>query len=625
MTSISVVIPTHNRAKMLKRAIDSVLAQTYQDFELIVVSDGSTDKTEAVVAAYKDPRIKLLKHERPEGASSARNTGINVCKGKYIAFLDDDDEWLQEKLEKQIDLIKYSPPEVGLVYSWMECVENEEVTHVRDPALKGYIFPHMLDKQAITNSSTLLIKRTVLDVVRGFDEDLPRGNDGDFIRRITKHFHVDFVPEVLVKVHVGHMDRISVNSVKNLKNVIHALKKRLVKFEAELEVYPDKKAIIFYKIGVNHFKLGRYAEALSNIRKSISYKKNYTQKLMICLKIIRLILSKLYKDIRCDVKITFKQIFTLSSQYSKYILKFIFDSLPDNLRAELKKVLYEFSWRKQIYIRHLFEFFARFNSLKSKPPNKFPSLILMTGMPRTGSSLMKNYFGDYPGLKIMPFERRGFHISWEKTAQEDDIIVDKSTHYIRNLKKIIAACGKHVAICCIIRDPRDQLRSLIAFDRHPELPRSKKFWMKWYKQYSSFFKTAQKSPENKFFLIRYEDLVRYPKEAKIDFIKWIGLNVKSEIITPSYKIAHADDRQDTKVIKKNKIEDKSIGNYKNIQNSSDVKLIESFSNFNDVSSLMADFGYNPFSLEDKSLRVLNNIHFFTPNEYVCHQLNHNEK
>src|SRR5688572_26839751 len=99
MPKVSVVIPTHNRPLMLRRAIDSVLAQTYQDFEIIVVDDGLRERSDNVVKLFEDDRIRYISHEQEHGAPAARNTGIKNSNGELIAFLDDDDEWLPQKLE----------------------------------------------------------------------------------------------------------------------------------------------------------------------------------------------------------------------------------------------------------------------------------------------------------------------------------------------------------------------------------------------------------------------------------------------------------------------------------------------------------------------------------------------
>ena len=99
MSQVSVVIPTHNRSEFLRSAIASVLSQTYQDFELIVVDDASTDSTAEVVASFNDSRIKFIRHQTNQGGSAARNTGIRASKCDYIAFLDDDDEWSPGKFQ----------------------------------------------------------------------------------------------------------------------------------------------------------------------------------------------------------------------------------------------------------------------------------------------------------------------------------------------------------------------------------------------------------------------------------------------------------------------------------------------------------------------------------------------
>jgi len=96
---ISVIIPSYNRANTIGRAIQSALSQSYQDFEIIVIDDGSTDHTEEVIRSFQDSRIRYIRHNRNRGGSAARNTGIHAARGEYIAFLDSDDEWLPQKLE----------------------------------------------------------------------------------------------------------------------------------------------------------------------------------------------------------------------------------------------------------------------------------------------------------------------------------------------------------------------------------------------------------------------------------------------------------------------------------------------------------------------------------------------
>ncbi len=117
MPKVSVVVLTHNRRRLLRRAISSILNQTFQDFEIVLVDDASTDNTPEVVRSFGDARIKYIRHEVNKGEAGSRNTGVTSSSGDYIAFLDDDDEWLPEKLEQQVRLLDSSPSQVGAVYT----------------------------------------------------------------------------------------------------------------------------------------------------------------------------------------------------------------------------------------------------------------------------------------------------------------------------------------------------------------------------------------------------------------------------------------------------------------------------------------------------------------------------
>src|SRR5215510_16389067 len=117
MPAVSVIIPTYNRAEFLRLAITSVLNQTFQDFEIIVVDDASEDHTHEVVSDFSDKRIKYIRHEANKRVSAARNTGVLSASGDYIAFLDDDDEWLPRTLQMQVALLEDSTSIVGGVYT----------------------------------------------------------------------------------------------------------------------------------------------------------------------------------------------------------------------------------------------------------------------------------------------------------------------------------------------------------------------------------------------------------------------------------------------------------------------------------------------------------------------------
>jgi len=254
---VSVVIPSRNRAQMLARALDSILTQTYSNFEIIIVSDGSTDNTDEIVASFDDPRITYLKHDKAKGASAARNTGLKIVRGEYICFLDDDDEWVPDKLKQQLAIIEGTEDKLGLVYGGIEYYRDGKLIKTRLPENKGYIFDKMLDRQALGACPTIMLKRAVLDKVGLFDESLPRGNDGDYWRRITKHFEVDFVPEVVARIHLGHDDRISLNTPEKLLNHINSGKTRLRKFHEDFKKNRPAEAKVYFDILRAYKALGK--------------------------------------------------------------------------------------------------------------------------------------------------------------------------------------------------------------------------------------------------------------------------------------------------------------------------------------------------------------------------------
>lgn len=297
MELISVVIPTHNRSNLLKRSIASVLQQTHQNLECIVVVDGSKDDTVNILSEIKDSRLRYYQHDMSMGASAARNTGILHSSGKYIAFLDDDDEWTLNKLEKQLKLIENSPNKVGMVYCWMDYYnENNEIIRRHHPTLKGNVFKDVLESQRIGGCPTLLVRKSVINDVGGFDEKLPRGNDGDFIRRVTLKYEVDYIPEVLVHVHINHgHEQIGDFSSKGIKNAILGEKAKLEKFFEHETYYPEQFSNINLKISRHHIILKDWKQAFVYLRNAIKVKgvsMNVASTLLyLCLKYLKSLIS----------------------------------------------------------------------------------------------------------------------------------------------------------------------------------------------------------------------------------------------------------------------------------------------------------------------------------------------
>jgi glycosyltransferase involved in cell wall biosynthesis len=210
---ITVVIPARNRAATLLRAIRSVQAQGIDHLEIIVVDDASTDDTASVVRGLGDPRIRLLQHSDRRGGSAARNTGIRAARGKFIALLDSDDEWLAGKLSAELESIQAAPASVGLICTGYERVAPDGAVEPFVPSVSGDMHRRMLFEGNLLRGATssALIRRECFDVAGLFDESLPAAQDYDLWVRITKHFEVRLISEVLVRVFADMPDRISID------------------------------------------------------------------------------------------------------------------------------------------------------------------------------------------------------------------------------------------------------------------------------------------------------------------------------------------------------------------------------------------------------------------------------
>jgi len=209
---ISVIIPTYNRATLLPRAIESVLNQSYQDFELLVIDDGSTDNTKEIVASYtqKDTRVQYVKQEHSGGAARPKNAGIQKAKSEYIAVLDSDDEWLPKKLEVQLQWFTNSKnPNLRVVGCNMVVVETKtgEESKYHIPRYKN-VFRQLLLRDYLGSGSCMLYDKRIFQEVGLFDEHLKSGQDREMRVRIAQKYDIELANDYLVRYYIGH-DNIS--------------------------------------------------------------------------------------------------------------------------------------------------------------------------------------------------------------------------------------------------------------------------------------------------------------------------------------------------------------------------------------------------------------------------------
>ncbi|MEH7098111.1 glycosyltransferase family 2 protein [Neobacillus vireti] len=218
--SITVVIPTYNRASTIKKSIDSVLEQTYPVDEIIIVDDFSTDQTEQVVRSFNSEKIKYVVNSFKKGANGARNTGIMLASGQYIAFQDSDDRWLPEKIAKQYQYM-IEHPSVDLCFCSMDLI-GSKIGIVPKRQVKPTEMAIQLEKGNFISTQTIFTKNNVAKSIL-FDEDLKRFQDWDFVLRVARDYSIHHLNEVLVEVEVQE-DSIS----KTIKEV-EALKEFFTK------------------------------------------------------------------------------------------------------------------------------------------------------------------------------------------------------------------------------------------------------------------------------------------------------------------------------------------------------------------------------------------------------------
>lgn len=214
----SILLPTYNREHLIKRAIDSVLNQTFPYFELIIIDDASTDNTEQLVKSINDDRILYIKHEKNKGQNAAYNTGIKSAQkreSKYIAFIDSDDEWLPTMLEETYKKFQ-SDLELGYVYVLAGVIkDNASKIKLRDSAyLEGYIEKEVLTQSYLTSPTFMVVKKSCFDKIGYLREELVTSKDDDMNFLFVRYYKVGLVPKILGVYYFNSNNRLGDNLEK---------------------------------------------------------------------------------------------------------------------------------------------------------------------------------------------------------------------------------------------------------------------------------------------------------------------------------------------------------------------------------------------------------------------------
>lgn len=270
MEKISIILPTYNRAHLLKRAINSVLNQTFKNWELLIIDDGSTDNTKNIINDFSnDNRIKYFYKENSGGPAGPRNMGINEATGEYIAFLDSDDEWLSEKLEKQLSLFNNTNFNIGFVGCNVNIIEklNDNTLKSSDYKIKynGNILQNILESNFILSCSNVLTKKNILIQNGGFDTQLKYLDDWDMWIKISMSgYDFDFIKYPLFNYYIHET-----NITKNFNSYQIFLEKVTILNKYKYFSEDTKKLL---KTGLQFLSYNNEVASIEYIKKSLSIK-----------------------------------------------------------------------------------------------------------------------------------------------------------------------------------------------------------------------------------------------------------------------------------------------------------------------------------------------------------------
>lgn len=242
MPIISVVIPVYNGEKTIQETIDSVLKQSFGDFELLVINDGSTDETLEIISNIRDERLKVFSYANA-GLAASRNRGTSLATGEYISFIDADDLWTPDKLELQLKALQ-EHPEAAVAYSWTDCInESGNFIYIGSHlSVNGNVYANLLLSNFLDSGSNAFIRSSALKVVGGFDGSLNPCEDWDMWLRLATKYHFVAVPKVQV------MYRISANSMS--ANLVKMAKKNLEVIERNCDyTNPNLQKIAYLSKG----------------------------------------------------------------------------------------------------------------------------------------------------------------------------------------------------------------------------------------------------------------------------------------------------------------------------------------------------------------------------------------
>jgi glycosyltransferase involved in cell wall biosynthesis len=270
---VSVIIPNYNYANFVCESIDSVLSQTYKNIEIIVVDDGSEDNSKEILKNYGN-QIKVV-FQKNAGVSAARNNGVKESKGDYLAFLDSDDIWLPEKIEKQVEVFQ-KKTNLGIVHVGVKEIDGEgNAIETKLDGLSGWHSHELLlfsRSVVLGGGSGFMVSRKVFDEVEGFDLRLLTSADWDLFYRISCHYQIEFVSEVLMKYRI-HISNMHGNIARMEREMLLAFEKAFSeKSEKVQKIKRDAYSNLYKVLAGSYFHVGQYMNFARTAVKSIYLK-----------------------------------------------------------------------------------------------------------------------------------------------------------------------------------------------------------------------------------------------------------------------------------------------------------------------------------------------------------------
>jgi glycosyltransferase involved in cell wall biosynthesis len=263
---VSVILGTKNRFDLFPRALKSLINQTYRNIEIIILDASTDDKTKNYCQTIDDERIKYYYFEHDPGRMETLDLGIKYAKGQYVTFLDDDDEYLPTKIEKQINRFLNCSEDIGLIYTWSDYIDTKtnKIKFRWYPTNKGNVIDKQIEKQSIGSFISWMVRKDIFERIGGIKQETKFPSDWEVGCQIALICKIDFIEESLVKVYIKHthlrMQEQIISSNESTNNLLDFYLYFLKKYENQFNIFPRSRFSHYLAISRIYARFGKYSE-----------------------------------------------------------------------------------------------------------------------------------------------------------------------------------------------------------------------------------------------------------------------------------------------------------------------------------------------------------------------------